>query len=1198
LWLVKGSNRISNRFLALALASVMLWLVWTLGIDIHLSTYFPHWSWLPLQFSLMLGPLIFIYVLKITRPEHKFSSKDLLHLIPLLLQLGVLFFEIRESIKTGAATYDSQVFQELNPALWLLTAVSVIIYSNQSLVLTEQFYHRQKFNGGDRRRAELKWLRRFLIHFCLLWAIWILYAAVDYLFFHSQFAIRGNNPMYLILAFMMIRFAVVAFLNPEARVPENEHLVYKPPLSGELSQKGIWLKKALESGMYYQDAELSLHSLAESLQIHAHELSRIINESLGKNFSDFINEYRIREVVRKMRDPSYDRMTLVGIAFDSGFNSKSTFNRVFRQLTGKSPAEYKGTLKKGRPFYHLTPGSGSALLTPAVFLSQKTISGWRASEKINRSYMFKNYFKIAIRQFQKQKMYAVIKVGGFALSIAACLLISLYIRNELSFDRSYPDAFRIFRLIGEFNDNGVVEKQTYWPAPLGKVLKADFPEVEISGRLMPNALMGAGNAEISRADQLENSYEDHITFADEQLLDLLKLPMVYGNRAEALSHPLSMVISKSKADKYFSGINPVGKVMYLNNDKTHPYTIGGVMQDMPSTSHLQYDFLLTLAGMEFGDGEQNNWGNFNYADYLLVRAGTDPKKLAKKIRDGVIKNYFLPQMMRDGVKNAEGQAAKLNLVLQPVTDINLYSYDIDDGFSHGDIRFIWLFGAVAGFILIIACINFVNLATAKSANRAKEVGLRKVVGSHRGSLIQQFLTESLLYSFLSFLIGLLLAWLLLPYFNKLASKSLEMPWGEWWLIPVILLSAFVVGIIAGIYPAFYLSAFKPMQVFKGALSTGSKGSLLRNGLVVFQFTASILLIIGTLVINSQMHYMLNQKVGYDKDQVVIVQGTNTIGDKNIISFKTELQKLASVKSVSISDYLPIDAGTKRNGNTFFIDGRSKLDAGVYGQFWQVDDTYLKTLGIKLLEGRNYSYDMADDLSDKTIIINQTMAKKLGLTHPLGSRITNGHTYTVIGLIADFNFDSMHDSIPPLALHFGISPSLVSVKVSGSNMKNSLESIEATWKKFAPGQPIRYSFLDEGYARMFAGVQRTGDIFTTFAVLAIVIACLGLFALSAFMAEQRSKEIGIRKVLGASVSGIATMLSVNFIKSVALAILIASPIGWWAMNKWLQGFAYRKPLEWWIFAAAGILAILIALITVSFQSIKAAIVNPVRSLRTE
>lgn len=813
--------------------------------------------------------------------------------------------------------------------------------------------------------------------------------------------------------------------------------------------------------------------------------------------------------------------------------------------------------------------------------------------------MLKNYLKIAIRQLRKQKMYAAIKIGGFALGIAACLLIGLYIRDETSFDKSYPDADRIYRVVGYYNTDGKVEKGVDWPAPMGKVLKSDFPEVEISGRLMPNSLFDkAGSNELRRADKMQNTYEEGFTYADQEMLDLLKLPMAYGKRENALKNPYTLVMSKRKAEKYFPGEDPVGKVMFLNNDKTHPYTVGGVMENIPETSHLRkFDFLLTLKGVEFYKGEQTNWNASNYPDYILLRPGTDIAGFEKKITSNLIKNYYLPAMKGSGMKDAEKEVAKFSFHLQNIRDINLKSYDIYDETPHGDMRFVWLFGAIAGFILVIACINFVNLSTAKSANRAKEVGLRKVVGSYRSSLINQFLTESLVYSLVSFALGLIIAWILLPYFNTLASKSLTMPWSEWWFVPAILIASVIVGTAAGLYPAFYLSSFRPVQVLKGSISTGSKSSLLRNSLVVFQFTASIILIISTIVIYNETHYILNRKVGFDKDQVMIVQGTNTLGDMAVKNFKTELQKLASVKSASISDYLPIN-GTKRNGNTFYKEGRTKLDAGVSGQFWQIDDTYLKTIGLKLVEGRNFSYTMAAD-TQGSVIINQTMAKKLNLKNPLGSHITNGYgKFTVIGVVQDFNFESMHNEIDPIVLNFGLSPSIVTVKIAGHDVQNTIANISALWRKYSPDQPIRYTFLDEQFANMYADVQRTGSIFSSFAVLAIIIACLGLFALSAFMAEQRNKEIGIRKVLGATVQGITAMLSMDFVKLVLLAIVIASPIAWWGMTKWLQDFAYKVPLSWWIFVTAGLCAIMIALITVSFQSVKAALMNPVKSLKSE
>ncbi|MBS1501863.1 MAG: ABC transporter permease [Bacteroidetes bacterium] len=805
-----------------------------------------------------------------------------------------------------------------------------------------------------------------------------------------------------------------------------------------------------------------------------------------------------------------------------------------------------------------------------------------------------------MRQLRKQKMYAAVKIGGFALGIAACLLIALYIRDETSYDKSYPDVNRIYRLVGFFAHDGKIEKDVSWPAPMSKAIQSDMPEVEFCGRMMGNSLIGhAGADELRPIEQLQNTYENGFIYTDQSTLDIFQFPMVYGKREIALKEPYTMVITKSIADKYYPGQNPVGKVMVLDNDKGHPYRIGGVIADIPSNSHLHpYNFFLTLSKVEFWNGEQNNWGDINYPIYIKVRAGADVAQLQKKLSHDLLYNYFLPSMKKDGQVDAEKLVSEFSIHFQPVKDINLYSYDIEDGLSHGDIRFTWLFGAIAVFILIIACINFINLATARSANRAKEVGLRKVVGSYRSSLINQFLTESLVYSLISFILGIFIAWLILPYFNVLASKSLVMPWAEWWFVPVILVSALIVGAFAGLYPAFYLSSFRPVQVLKGSISSGSKSPLLRNSLVVFQFTASIVLIISTIVIYSQTHFILNRKVGFDKDQVMVLQGTNTL-DKAVKDFKNDLSKIASVKSVSISDYLPVN-GAKRNGNTFFKEGREKLDAGVGGQYWQIDDTYLKTLGMKLVEGRNFSYDISSDTAGRSLIINQTMAKKLNLKNPVGKLITNGYGhYLVIGVVQDFNFESMRGDIEPLVLHFGISPSMMTIKFKGGDVQNTIANVSALWKKFSPDQPIRYTFLDQEFANMYADVQRTGSIFTSFAVLAIIIACLGLFALSAFMAEQRSKEIGIRKVLGASVQGITTLLSMDFVKLVLLAIVIASPISLWGMNKWLQDFAYKAPISWPLtFSTAGLGAILIALITVSFQSIKAALANPIKSLRSE
>ena len=782
------------------------------------------------------------------------------------------------------------------------------------------------------------------------------------------------------------------------------------------------------------------------------------------------------------------------------------------------------------------------------------------------------------------------------MSIAACLLIALYIRDELRYDKNWAYADRIYRITGEYKFAGKLETGADWPAPMAKALKTDFPEVERSGRLMPHPLFYcAGSNQVRRTDVIQNNYEEGFTYADQDMLDILQVPMIYGDRKHALDEPNTMVISKRKADKYFPNQNPLGKTMILNNDNNRTYKIGGVIQDFPSTSHLHYDFLLTMTGYQLWDNEQTTWEASNYYAYVLLKPGTNAAQFQNKLKL-IINKYYVERMKAAGDPQADDLAKNARILAQPISNIHLYSYDIDDGLEKGDIRFVWLFGAIAIFILVIACINFINLSTAKSANRAREVGLRKVVGSHRGGLVKQFLTESILFSVLSFVLGLLIAVLLLPYFNTLAAKSLAIPWTAWWVLPLMIGSAIVVGVMAGLYPPFYLSAFKPINVLKGQLSRGSKNSLLRNGLVVFQFTTSIILIIGTLVIYKQTHFMLNKKVGFDRDQVMLIQGTNTL-DNKIEAFKNDLLKSSEIKSATIGDYLPI-AGTKRDGNTFHKEGKIKEDIGVSAQKWQVDYDYVKTMGMHVIEGRYFSKDMASD--SEATVINKTMAKKLGLKNPVGQRIENGwQKFTVIGVIEDFNFESMRQEVTPLCLVLSkYSSTIVSVKISGADTKQAISYASNVWKSFSPNQAFRYTFLDESFANMYANVQRTGNIFTSFAVLAIIIACLGLFALSAFMAEQRNKEIGIRKVLGASVSGITAMLSKDFVKLVIISIIVASPVAWWAMTKWLQDFAYRISISWWMIAIAGLSAIVIALLTISFQSIKAALTSPVKTLRAE
>jgi putative ABC transport system permease protein len=808
--------------------------------------------------------------------------------------------------------------------------------------------------------------------------------------------------------------------------------------------------------------------------------------------------------------------------------------------------------------------------------------------------MFKNYLTIALRQLGKQKFYSAIKIGGFALGVATCLLITLYIRNELSYDKSYPDAGRIYRVVALYDNNGKIGKGTAFSAPMAKTIKMTFPQIEQSARLMPYPLFwGAGSNEIKPEGRTDNTYEEGFTYADQSLLNMLQLPMVYGDRDHALADPNTIVLSRRKADKYFPHEDPVGKLIYLNNDTKKPWKIGGVMENIPTTSHLQYDFLLSLTGHELWNGEQDTWWNQNYNMYVKLRPDTDPAQMEQNLQT-MWRAKLLPLWSQSGIKDAEKQVKTISVQLQPIGMIHLTA-DMEDGLNHGDIRFVKLFGAVAGFILLLACINFINLSTARSAGRAKEVGLRKVVGSRRTGLIRLFLLESLVLSFFSFFLAIGLAWLLLPLFNKMAATSIVFPWKEWWLFPSMAGAAVLVGLLAGIYPSVYLSSFKPVEVLKGQVSLGARHGGLRSALVIFQFTTSIMLIIATLVVSRQMNFLMNRKLGFEKDQVVQIEGVGSL-DKQMKSFRDELMKVPGVRNASMSDFLPI-AGSKRNMGTVYNEGRDKEETGVGAQFWNVDERYIPTMGIEMAQGRNFSDHLITD--SMSAIVNETMVRKLHLKEPLGKRFGSGKwQMTIVGVMKDFNFETMRQEVDPLCLVIGNWANTISVKVNPGDMKGTLGRIETLWKGFSPHQEFRYAFMDESFARMYADVQRTGMLFSSFSMLAVIIACLGLFAMSTFMAQQRSKEIGIRKVLGATVGHLTGLLSLNFVRLVLIAFVIASPLAWWGMHKWLQDFAYRTDISGWIFAIAGGMVILIAVATISVQAMRTALANPVKSLRAE
>ena len=822
------------------------------------------------------------------------------------------------------------------------------------------------------------------------------------------------------------------------------------------------------------------------------------------------------------------------------------------------------------------------------------IKAFTIGQNSNSTTMFRNDLKIAWRQLLKQKIYSTIKVGGFALGIAACMLIALFVKDELRYDQHYENKDRIFRLVFEFEGD---DSWVWAPAPTAGVLESDFPEIEKSGRILNSQLFGAGTSEIRLEDDPQIFYETGFAYIDHSMLDILEIDLIKGDKNSALQEPNTIVISKEKAEKYFPNENPIGKTIHmqnnvLDNSSGRSLTITGVIE-LKKASHFQYDFLMTLSEVEFYPGEQDNWNANNYHTYFKTKGNVNTPALNEKL-DLLTKNYFVPAWMADGDQGVSEAAEKTHYQMQAVTDIHLHNGDIYDGLNHGDIRFVWIFSAVAGFILLIAAINFINLSTAKSANRALEVGLRKTVGSSRRSLVNQFLIESILYSLISFVMALVFAILILPYFNTLSGKSIILPYTEWWFLPVLFSSSILLGVLAGLYPALYLSGFKPIQTLKGDLSKGSKSSKVRSGLVIFQFTTSIILIVATFVIYRQMNYMTNKDLGFDKNQVIMIQGTNTLGEQ-LTSFKNELLNLAGVESASVSNFLPVE-GSMRDSNGFYREGMREQENGIYGQIWRVDADYINTMGMKLVDGRDFNKDMVSDSA--AIIVNQKMVKEFGFDEPIGQRIQNqGRVRTVIGVVKDFHFESMKDAISSLSLVVGPSSATTSVRINTEDVAGVLTSIENTWRKFSPNQEIRYSFLDDRFALMYEDVQRMGSIFTSFAVLAIIVACLGLFALSAFMVEQRSKEISIRLVLGASLNNIFKLLTLNFVKLVGISILIAAPIGWYFMDQWLADYTYRTQISWDVFVVSSFLVLVIALFTISYQSIKAGLVSPTESLRS-
>ena len=793
--------------------------------------------------------------------------------------------------------------------------------------------------------------------------------------------------------------------------------------------------------------------------------------------------------------------------------------------------------------------------------------------------MLKNNFKIAFRNLWGHKWFSLLNISGLAIGLAAGFLIFLYVSFELSYDGFHSKGDNIYRVVADIETPSEVIDADIPAWPVAPNLQTEFPEVESYVRIM--------NFEaLVRKDNLKFN-EENLIAADSAFFQIFDFELVQGNKDEVLKRPFTVVLSETTARKYFGNENPVGKSL-LMFEAGHNVEVTGVMADIPVNSQIHADFVVSMSTFteNLYQGVDEQWGNYGASAYILLEGGTDPDKLEKKFP------AFLEK--KSGTEMKESQMF-VTLFLEPFEEVYLHSER--GGEIEGSINNVYVFSFVALFILIIACINFINLTTARSVERAKEVGIRKVIGAQKRQLGLQFLGESVIVCIIAFLLTLGLVQLLLPFFNQIAGKIVaENLFSYPSYIFLLFAVALCLGLLAGIYPAIVLSSFKPVSVLKGRFSAGRKGVVLRKGLVVSQFIISIVLIIGTLVVYSQMNFMRNTELGFNKEQVVVLQ-TNPGPSQG--AMQEAIENIPGVLGSSFGSSVP--GGGNSAAYSELENKQGDLQIANLDLYF-VDFDYIPLFDLEMVAGRGFSRDFATDTT-KAMVINERTAQLLGYSSPeeaVGKRFKQwGREGKIIGVVQDFHFTSLKEKIEPLTMR--IEPSrnqLLAVKVDSRNIKSTIASLEEEWNKFIPERPFDYYFLDEFFDRQYRAEERFGNLVLYFSILAIFISCLGLLGLASYSTLQRRREIGIRKIVGASVTGIVHLLSYEFLKLVLIAFVIASPIAWLLMNSWLQDFAYRIDIKWWVFALAGFSALSIALLTVSVQAIKAAVANPVKSLRTE
>jgi len=800
--------------------------------------------------------------------------------------------------------------------------------------------------------------------------------------------------------------------------------------------------------------------------------------------------------------------------------------------------------------------------------------------------MFRNYIKIAFRNFLKRKTHAAINLIGLSIGIAAVIFILLWVNDELSYDQFHEKAGRIFRVTQRLDNGGEITHQTQSAAILAETIEDICPEVEMATRVR-----GFKRGTVVTVGDKKFNETKH-GMADEKFFSVFSFDLLKGDPSKVLTEPRTAVLSESAAHKYFGDVDPIGMTFTMYEDD---FMVTGLYKDMPFNSHFHFDVLFSIASYPGTPGQEWWWNN--YKTYVVLREGADTKLLEEKLTD-IVKRYMYKSEEKY-LENVES-GHYTTMPIQKITDIHLKSHLLWEFEANGDESYVQFLSFIALFILIIAIVNYVNLSTANATGRAKEIGIRKSVGSTRTSLIRQFITESILMSMLAFIVAVAFVYLLMPLFRNVVGKAwLSIPLFDDPTLPgLLIVFSLVIGLIAGIYPSLVLSSYEPIEVIRGKSSRGSHKSVLRNSLVVFQFAMSIILLVGTFVVREQMNYTQNKNLGFDKEQVLVINTLGEMGEK-IGVFKEELKKDPSVLSISTSTSVP---GKSFNNLGSGLESTKRGQAtNIYG----VDDEFKDVFKIELLKGRFFSRKIASD--SQAVVLNESMANLWGVEEIDGSRmnisIKGFSPFNIIGIIKDFHYESFHEKIRPLEMVMipGLaswSESYISVRLDTRNTLASIKTIEETWSSLLPGIPFDYTFMDDIYSEQYNNEKRTGNVFSVFTFLALFVACLGLVGLTSFTLEQRTKEIGVRKVLGASVQGLVAKLSGEFTKWVIVANLISWPLAYFIMDSWLSNFAYRIEIEWWMFVVAGFGALLISLITVSLQSIKAARKNPVNSLKYE